>query len=179
MTLNKETLSYKDMDALAATAPIGADGVSILPYGNGAERTLRDKNIGSSIHGLDFNRHGRAHILRAAQEGIVFALAYGIDIMRTMGLKVKTVRAGDANMFLSPIFRSAFATIANAEVQLYNTDGSQGAARGAGIGSGAYKNIASAFAGLKTTKTIEPDKKAAAQYKDAYQRWLAALNRAI
>lgn len=166
---------YPQMNELASSASIGCEGLTILPYGNGAERTLNNRNLGASIHGLDLNIHRRAHLLRAAQEGIVFALNHGLDIIRDMGLSINTVRAGHANMFLSPLFASAFATLINATVQLYNTDGSQGAARGAGIGAGIYPTAKDAFAGLKTVQTVEPDRKQAPAYQSAYQTWLGVL----
>lgn len=179
MGMNPEEVSYKEMDRLASQAPVGAEGLSILPYGNGAERTLENKNIGALIHGLNFNIHNRLHILRAAQEGIVYALNYGLEIMREMGAEITTVKAGNANMFLSSLFGEAFATITGATVQLYNTDGSQGAARGAGVGAGIYKNHEEAFAGLKTVRVIEPNKTQAAAYRDAYERWVSVLKRLL
>jgi xylulokinase len=159
------------MNELAGKVEVGCDGLVVLPYGNGAERTLENKNIGASIHGLNFNTHSRAHLLRAAQEGIVFALNYGLGIMRKAGVKAQKVRAGHANMFLSPLFGEAFATVTQSAVELYNTDGSQGAARGAGIGAGIYKSQEDAFAGLKPVKTIEPNEKLASVYENAYDRW--------
>ncbi len=164
-------LDYDQMNKLASGVEVGSDGLVILPYGNGAERTLENKNLGASIHGLNFNIHNRAHLLRAAQEGIVFALNYGLGIMCQTGVKVKTVRAGNANMFLSPLFAEAFATVTESTVELYNTDGSQGAARGAGIGAGIYKGPGDAFVGLKPVKTIEPSGKLTTAYKKAYERW--------
>ena len=164
-------LDYDEMNELAAGVPVGSDGLVILPYGNGAERTLENRNLGASVHGLNFNIHTRAHLLRAAQEGIVFALSYGLGIMRQTGVEVKTVRAGNANMFLSPLFGEAFATVTGATVELYNTDGSQGAARGAGIGAGIYKGPEDAFVGLEPVKTIEPNEKLAQAYQNAYERW--------
>jgi len=164
-------LDYDEMNKLAGSVEVGSEGLSILPYGNGAERTLENRNLGASIHGLNFNIHTRAHLLRAAQEGIVFALNYGLGIMRKAGVEVKTVRAGNANMFLSPLFGQAFATVTGATVELYNTDGSQGAARGAGIGAGIYKGPEDAFVGLEPVKTIEPNEKLAQAYQEAYERW--------
>lgn len=172
-------LDYPQMNELAGQAPIGSDGLCILPFGNGAERTLGNKDIGGSVHGLNFNTHGKPHLLRAGQEGIVFALNYGLQIMREMGVQVETVRAGDANMFLSPLFREAFATTTGATVELYNTDGSAGAARGAGIGCGIYKNPQEAFSGLKCTQTIEPSSGGESEYQQAYQRWLEILNQQV
>jgi xylulokinase len=172
---NTGTIDYPEMNDLATKAPVGSEGLVILPYGNGAERTLENRNIGASIHGLNFNIHNRAHLLRAAQEGIVFALNYGVGIMRKVGVKARTVRAGYANMFLSPLFAQAFATVTQSVVELYNTDGSQGAARGAGIGAGIYKSPEAAFAGLKPVKKVEPNNKLSEEYKQAYQKWELVL----
>ena len=174
-----EGLDYPQMNELAATAPVGSDGLVILPYGNGAERTLENRNIGASVHGWNFNIHKKAHVLRAAQEGIVFALNYGLGIMKDMGIELKTVKAGNANMFLSPLFAEAFATMTGASVELYNTDGSQGAARGAGIGAGIYKGPGEAFVGLEPVKTIEPNEKLASSYNQAYQRWENILKKQL
>ena len=163
--------SYDSMNALAAQAPPGSEGLFIVPYGNGAERTLENRDPGASFHGLRFTTHNRSHYLRASQEGIVFALNYGLEITREMGVNVEKVRAGDANMFLSPLFREIFATVTQASVELYNTDGSQGAARGAGIGAGIYKNHADAFVGLKTTGVIEPREDMVSDYQQIYTTW--------
>ncbi|MBN2553231.1 MAG: carbohydrate kinase [Spirochaetales bacterium] len=170
--------AYGQMNDLAASVPLGADGLVVLPYGNGAERTLGNRNPGASIQGLDLNRHTRAHLLRAAQEGIVFALKYGLEIMEGMGLRIERVRAGAANMFLSPLFAEAFAAISGADVELYDTDGSQGAARGAGIGAGFY-DLTSAFTGLKRVRVVEVNRELAPAYRQAYRRWLAELERVI
>jgi xylulokinase len=174
-----DTIDYDQMDELAGRVGVGCDGLVVLPYGNGAERTLENKNIGASIHGLNFNTHNRAHLLRAAQEGIVFALNYGLAICRQAGVHAKTVRAGHANMFLSPLFCEAFATVTQSVVELYNTDGSQGAARGAGIGAGIYKDQKDAFVGLRPVKTIEPDEKLAHRYQKAYDRWENVLKQRL
>jgi xylulokinase len=171
----KEGIDYPQMNDIASKVPVGADGLVILPYGNGAERTLENKNIGASVHGWNFNIHKNAHVLRAAQEGIVFALNYGLGIMKKIGITLKTVKAGHANMFLSPLFSEAFATITGASVELYKTDGSQGAARGAGIGAGIYKGAEDAFVGLEPVKTIRPNDKLADKYKEAYENWQNVL----
>ena len=162
-------LSYPQMNELAAKAPIGSEGVSILPFGNGAERMLENRECGCSVHGLNFNRHGQAHLLRAAQEGIVFSFQYGIEIMQQMGLKVDKIHAGKANMFLSPIFRETLAGVSGATIELYDTDGSVGAAKGAGIGAGIYKDNREAFATLDRLAVITPSREE--QYREAYQRW--------
>ena len=167
---------YAAMNNVAAQAPIGSEGVVVLPFGNGAERTLENADPGASFHGINFNIHGRSHILRAGQEGIVFALNYGLAIMRDMGLSIDAVRAGYANMFLSPLFAQAFATVSNTTVELYSTDGSEGAARGAGLGTGVFADRGQAFRGLARREVVEPNQKERAAYDSAYGRWLEVFH---
>jgi len=174
-----DNLDYEKMNELASKIEVGSNGLVVLPYGNGAERTLENKDIGASIHNLQFNIHTQAHLLRAAQEGIVFALNYGLGIMRQVGVEIKTVRAGYANMFLSPLFGEAFATVSQSVVELFNTDGSQGAARAAGIGVGIYKSTDDAFVGLTPIKTIEPNGKLIPLYQQAYSKWENILKRQL
>ncbi|MFD2572785.1 xylulokinase [Spirosoma soli] len=170
------SISYNDMNVLAHEAPVGADGLVCLPFGNGAERVLENKDLGASFHGLQLIRHGLTHVIRAAQEGIVFALYYGIQAMESVGVGLQTIRAGEANMFLSPLFRDTLANLTGAVIELYNTDGAQGAARGAGLGLGYYKSPQEAFVGLQVTKTIDPNIRDQQRYQDAYGRWLSILN---
>jgi xylulokinase len=167
--------SYENMNEAAASVPIGSDGLSILPFGNGAERMLGNKDIGCTISNLSFNVHSNKHLLRASQEGIVFAFQYGMEIMKNIGISPSVIRAGKANMFLSPIFRDTLATISGATIELYNTDGSQGAARGAGVGTGIYKSFAEAFSGLRKLETIYPDDSKKKQYSEAYENWKSKL----
>ncbi len=170
-----ENLTYDDMNRLAGEIAIGSEGLSILPFGNGAERVLKNRETGAGIYGLNFNIHRTAHLFRAAQEGIVFSLKYGMDIMENTGIHPSVIRAGKANMFLSPVFRETLAGISGAVIELYNTDGSIGAARGAGIGSGFYPSFGDAFRNLKKLETIDPDHSKTARYQEAYQRWLDHL----
>ena len=168
-----EGISYAEMNDLAATAPIGSAGVSILPFGNGAERMLENREVGSSVHGVNFNVHSKAHLLRAAQEGIVFSFKYGIEVMEQMGMNVNKIHAGHANMFLSPIFRETLAGVTGAVIDLYDTDGSVGAAKGAGIGAGIYKDNSEAFATLEKLAVIEPARQE--EYTQAYELWKSRM----
>jgi xylulokinase len=166
-------LSYPQMNELASTVSVGSDGVSVMPFGNGAERMLENRQAGCSVHGVNFNVHGKAHLLRAAQEGIVFSFKYGIGIMEQMGMNVSKIHAGHANMFLSPIFRQTLAGVTGAVIELYDTDGSVGAAKGAGIGAGIYKDNREAFASLEKLAVIEPSH--TQEYCDAYELWKSRL----
>ena len=170
-------VSYGEMNDLAASVPIGSDGVRIIPFGNGAERVLENREVGCSIRGLSFNKHNRAHIVRAAQEGIVFSFCYGMEIMQQMGMDIKNIHAGRANMFLSPLFRDTLAGVSGATIELYETDGSAGAAKGAGIGAGIYKDHDEAFASLKKLAVIEPDVHHRDEYLGAYQAWKEELKK--
>lgn len=174
-----QSLSYEEMNSRAQEVPVGADGVTVLPFGNGAERILENADVGASIYGLNFNRHTNSHLLRAAQEGIVFSLNYGFQIMKEMGMRTDTVKAGHANMFLSPLFRDAFVQTTGAQLELYDTDGAAGAARGAGLGAGIYNSADEAFGGLTKIDVIEPDNKKQSAYSDAYERWLEKLKSVI
>ena len=169
-------ISYAEMNDLAAQAPIGSEGVTIIPFGNGAERVLENKEIGCSINGLNFNKHSKAHLVRAAQEGIVFSFCYGMEIMQQMGMDIKKIHAGKANMFLSPLFRNTLAGVSGATIELYDTDGSVGAAKGAGMGVGIYKDNNEAFASLEKLEVIEPDTNNREAYKQAYEAWKNTLN---
>ncbi|WP_315302810.1 FGGY-family carbohydrate kinase [Tannerella forsythia] len=174
-TVAPEGISYNDMNVLAAQAPIGSAGLSILPFGNGAERMLENKETGCSVQGINFNLHEKSHIVRAAQEGIVFSFKYGIDIMEQMGISIQKIHAGKANMFLSPLFREMLAGVTGAVIELYDTDGSVGAAKGAGIGAGIYKDNNEAFATLEKVEVIEPKPADREAYAGAYGRWKQCL----
>lgn len=159
-------LSYADMNALAATVKPGSDGIVVLPFGNGAERMLQNKTIGAQWAGLDLNRHGRAQLVRAAQEGIVFAMRYGFDVMRSNGLAPQTVRTAYANLFLSPVFAQAFADVNQVTLEFFDGDGSVGAAYGAGIGAGVIR--ATDLRTRKPSATLQPT---SSKYEEHYQRW--------
>ena len=170
-------LSYGEMNLLAEKAPIGSEGVSILPFGNGAERVLENKNIGSHILGLDFNRHSLSHLFRGAQEGIAFSFKYGFEIMKKMGIETNVIRAGKSNLFLSKIFTQTLSDITGVKIELYNTGGAQGAARGAAIGAGFYKSGSDAFKSLKVIDVFQPVEKNRNSTLNAYELWFNRMNR--
>jgi xylulokinase len=172
-----EGISYADMNVMMEKVPIGSEGVTIIPFGNGAERVLENREVGCSINGINFNKHSKAHIMRAAQEGIVFSFCYGMEIMQQMGMDIRKIHAGKANMFLSDIFRNTLAGVSGATIELYETDGSVGAAKGAGMGCGIYKDHDEAFATLKKLAVIEPDEARRSEYLSAYSAWKEQLKK--
>lgn len=170
-------LSYAEMNEKAMEIPVGSDGITILPFGNGAERVLKNREIGAQILNLNLNRHTDAHIYRAAQEGIAFSFYYGMEVMKEIGVQPNVIRAGHTNMFLSPLFRETLATVSGATIELYDTDGSLGAARGAGFGAGIYSSLEEAFAGLEKLSTIKPDENLREEMLKAYDRWNKELKK--
>lgn len=166
-------LSYQQMNELAATIRPGSDGLRVIPFGNGAERMLGNQWPGAGFVNLDFNIHRNAHLFRAVQEGIAFAFRYGTDIMKENNIFPSVVRAGRSNMFLSPVFTGAFVNATGIPVELYEGDGSTGAALGAGIGAGIYATAEEAFAGRKPVQVVEPD--AEKEHDALYAIWKETL----
>ncbi len=173
---NVSASSYENMNRLASQVAIGSDGLSFVPFGNGAERILENKIGQASLHGLDFNRHSQSHLFRAAQEGIVFAFKYGFDILSTMGLSTTTIKAGETNLFLSPVFCEAFVNTMNVKLELYDTNGANSAALGAGVGAGIYSSLPEALSGLNKRMEIIPEKGKSEKYQEAYIRWKNKLS---
>ena len=174
-TLFNSNISYEDMNTLTGQIDIGANGVSFLPFGNGAERMLKNIEPGAVFSGLNFNHHNQKHLLRAVLEGVAFSFIYGINILDELAVQPKVIRAGMANMFLSGIFREAISTLSGAAIQLYNTDGALGAARAAAYGAGFYSSFDEAFDSLECLMTVEPDTNNADKYGSAYKKWLKEL----
>jgi len=169
-------MDYAEMNRLAMEVSPGADGLSLYPFGNGAERVLENRDPGAWMEGLSFNRHDARHMARAAQEGIVFALQYGMEVMTGMGMTLRTVRAGHANMFLSPLFAQTFADVSGCRLELFDTDGAQGAARGAGYGAGIFPQFSDCFRGMSIRQAYEPGADAETNGQ-LYLKWKDGLMR--
>ncbi|MDT0676342.1 xylulokinase [Autumnicola musiva] len=167
----KELLSYDLLNEEAAKVAPGSEDLRFYPFGNGAERIFNNKDVNSGIENLNFNIHKPAHLIRSACEGIVFAMNYGFDVMKSLGTSGDVVRAGKGNLFLSPVFREIFCSTTQANLQLYETSGAEGAARGAAYGSGYYKNLDEAFGDLEILESLEPKKELSAQYQEIYENW--------
>ena len=172
-------LDYDEINKRCENIEVGSKGILVIPFGNGAERMLGNKFTGAQFCNIDFNQHTIDHVLRASQEGIAFAFRYGIDIMKKTGLEPKIIKAGNANLFLSSIFRQTLSTICDAEIELYNTDGSLGAARGAALGSGIYKNRKEAFENLKKLLTVKPNYKDKEVLELRYHQWREELEKQL
>jgi xylulokinase len=169
-------LSYQEMNRLAEQVPVGCDGLAVLPFGNGAERMLGNRVVGAQVCGLDLNRHGRAQLCRAVQEGVAFSFHFGMEILKNLRMTPSTIRAGFANMFQSDVFCDSLASVTGATIELYETDGALGAARGAGVGAGIYDSLEEAFATLTRRRVVEPK---SGDHQEAYHRWEEHLKRSL
>ena len=178
LSLNGSLPSYEKLNEAAEKAPIGTDGVHFFPFGNGAERVLNNKNALAHLKNLNFNLHDNTHMVRAAQEGIVFAMNYGLEVFSEMNIPMNVMKAGSANLFLSRLFREAFVNTTNTPLELFETDGAEGAARAAGVGAG-YWTLKEAFGSIKKIDTIDPDTNLTSAYQEAYQSWKSDLNQLI
>jgi xylulokinase len=172
-------LSYDALNRIADDAEPGSGGLMVYPFGNGVERIHQNRPFGGQIINLDLNRHERSHLVRAAQEGIVYALNYGFEAMKEMGVRTETVRAGYANLFLSRVFRQIFSDVTGTTIELFDTDGATGAARGGGIGAGIYASPAEAFKSLKIIEYIQPDTERQKIYAELYQTWKTRMLREL
>jgi len=168
---------YEGMNREAQKVAVGSEGLRVLPFGNGAERMLNNKIIGAHINNIDLNRHSQAHIFRAVQEGIAFSFRYGLDRMKEVGIKPNIIRAGKANLFMSDLFIDAFVNSTGVPVELYQTDGSIGAALGAGIGYKSFSSAEEAFTNIKPLKIVEP--RAVTSYEEVYREWEGLLIREL
>ena len=164
-------ISYELLNETASKAEVGSKGLRFYPFGNGVERIFDNKEVNSGIEFINFNIHQPEHVIRAACEGIVFAMNYGFDVMKTIGASGNLVKASYANLFLSPLFRNIFVNTTNTSLELYRTSGSEGAARGAAFGWGYYKSLDEAFSNIELIEQIEPNKDLVNQYQDIYQHW--------
>jgi xylulokinase len=167
--------TYEEMNAMAAGVEVGSRGLLCFPFGNGAERSLENRDVKGQFSGINFNIHDKSHLIRAAQEGIAFSFRYGLDILKSMGLEMSAIRAGDTNLFQSKVFKEAFVNTCDVNLTIYNTDGSQGAARGAGIGVGYYSSPEEAFQGLKVVEELHPESSLTGLYLEKYEGWKEKL----
>ena len=167
--------TYQHLNQIAEQVPVGSDGLIFHPFGNGSERIFPEYNGASQLLGLDFNRHELSHMIRAAQEGIVFALNRGFEVMKELGGHCDLIRVGHGNLFLSDIFAQAFINTTQTPLEIFDTDGAEGAARGAALGAGFYTSEAEAFIGLTRMRSIEPDSDRFDEYQQAYHAWMSAI----
>ncbi|MCC6410776.1 MAG: carbohydrate kinase [Saprospiraceae bacterium] len=169
------TEDYPVLENMAAKVPAGADGLRVLPFGNGVERMLQNRPCGARVLGLDVNRHSRAHLLRAGLEGIACAFRYGVDIMRENGLEPRVLRVGPDNLFRSAVFSQSIADLCKVRIDVVAGNGAWGAAVGAGYGAYIYHSHQEALGEVKAEKTYEPQDDSEALYSS----WKSQLEQAI
>ena len=177
--LNTKNLNidYAEMNEMVKSVPVGAEGLLCLPFGNGSERIFENKLIGSHLLNLDFNKHETGHMLRAAVEGIIYALNLGFEMLSDLNINRNTIRAGNANLFLSDIFKTIFANVTDTPLEIFNTDGANGAARGAALGFGIFETMEEAFDDLQLLEVIEPNSELCTMYKESFEGWKETISK--
>lgn len=177
--LNTKNLNidYAEMNEMVKSVPVGAEGLLCLPFGNGSERIFENKLIGSHLLNLDFNQHETGHILRAAVEGIIYALNLGFEMLSDLNINRNTIRAGNANLFLSGIFKTIFANVTDTPLEIFNTDGATGAARGAALGFGIFETMEETFDDLQLLEVIEPNSELSSIYKESFEGWKETISK--
>ena len=167
--------SYEKMNEKASTINVGSDGLSVIPFGNGSERMLNNKNIGTHICNLNLNQHSHGHIYRSSLEGIAFSFVFGMEILKNDNSPINVLRAGNDNLFRSKIFADTVATLIGQEIEIYNTTGAFGAARAAGISNSNLSNFRKKIAENDHVMTFSPLKNKS-EYQEAYFRWKKDLD---
>lgn len=169
---------YEDMERMAATVPVGSEGLCVLPFGNGAERMLDNKNVNSHILNLEFNRHTRGHLYRSALEGVAFSFVHGVNLLKEMGLDVDIMRVGNDNMFQSEVFSMTIATLLDCHIEVVDTTGAVGAARAAGVANKEYSSLEDALSGIQPSLIFEP-RLNQALCNQAYSYWQSCLDKTL
>ncbi len=170
--------SYEKMNEMASKISVGSDGISVIPFGNGAERMLNNKNIGTQICNINLNKHSHGHLYRSSLEGIAFSFMYGVEILKNDNAPISVLRAGNDNLFRSKIFANTVATLIGHEIEIYNTTGAFGAARASAILNGDIETFRKAITKNDHVMTFLPLKNKS-EYEGAYLRWKKDLERIV
>ena len=166
--------AYDILAREAATAPIGAEGLSFMPYLMGERTPHRDATVRGAFVGLSA-RHTRAHLARAVFEGVTYGLNDSMEILRSLKVPVKRIVAtgGGAK---SPFWLQMMADVFGTDVE--TVKGSEGPAFGAAVlalaGCGAYRDTVSAARALvKKSGRRTPSSKAHKAYRAWYGQFRA------
>jgi len=168
--ITQDGTSYTEMESRIEQIPVGSNGLRVIPFGNGAERMLNNKQTGAHIHNLQFHMHSRDHIVRAALEGIAFSFVYGIRLLQELGVDTNRIKVGNDNLFQSKVFSSSISNLLSCEIEMMDTTGAIGAAQASGIAIGAFESFGEAVSTVKRIKTFSPNNNTEA-YSDAYRKW--------
>ena len=162
--------SYEKMNEMASKISVGSDGISVIPFGNGAERMLNNKNIGTHLCNINLNKHTHGHLYRSSLEGIAFSFMYGMEILKKDNASINVIRAGNDNLFRSKIFANTVSTLIGHEIEIYNTTGAFGAARASGVMNNDLSSFREKITKNDHIMTFMPLKNKS-EYEDAYLRW--------
>jgi xylulokinase len=172
-------LSYNQMEKDASGIPVGADGLVMIPFGNGSERMLNNVQTGGQLVHIDLNRHSQAHVYRAALEGIAFAFVYGMEMMGELGVDIQKMKAGNDNLFQSEIFSVTISTLLGCEIELVKTTGAVGAAKAVAFTLGYVGDLKTAMSGTEIAGVIRPNQSIKENLLEAYHRWKIQLEKQL
>ena len=175
---NLKVQSYEEMNVMAREVPIGSEGLKIFPFGNGPERMFGNVYSGASFQGLDFNTHSKAHLCRAALEGIAFSMVYGMELLQREGIKPSKLKAGNDNMFRSHIFSQTIANLIDLNIDIYDNTGATGAARACNLSAGDYSFFGEQVENMDFKKRFTPANNRE-KYLNAYELWREQLEKTI
>ena len=166
--------SYDEMNEMSNIPPVGSSNLIYLPFGNGSERMLNNKNIGSKLINFDQNVHEDSFVIRSTLEGIAFAFVYGMQILIKDGVKPVNIRAGNDNLFRSNVFGETIATLLNLNIEIYETTGAIGASRAVDLHLGDFDKFGNNIIENDFLKNYYPQKNKF-DYLNAYNLWLKEL----
>ncbi|NND98845.1 MAG: xylulokinase [Pirellulaceae bacterium] len=160
---------YEAATVEAARVNAGSNGLLFLPYLNGERTPHADPNARGSFVGLNLT-HRRGHMTRSVMEGITFALRDSLDIIQSLDVPVRQIRASGGGS-KNPFWRQMQADVFGKKITTLKVE--QGPAYGvallAAVGDGAYKSVESACAAtIEIADQTAPDRTAVKNYNQLF-----------
>jgi xylulokinase len=164
-SLGKSSLALLD-DAAAKVNP-GSDGLIFLPYMAGERSPIWDVNAKGVYFGLDYSKT-KAHLVRAAMEGVAYSLRHNLEVAKAAGAEVKVLRAmgGAANSILWTQIKADITGLPIVAVAS-DTATTLGAAILAGVGVGYYSDFDEA---VKLTVRVKRQHEANSRNREIYDK---------
>jgi len=172
-------LGIEDLNKKAASAPVGSEGLTLLPYFNG-ERTPALPNAKAVIYGITGQNYTSENLCRAAMEGATLGLRYGLDVLCQQGIvpqEIRLVGGGAKSALWRQVVADTF------ECTVVCPESSEAGAMGAALqamwcymnekeGSTSFEEITQHCVFLDETTRTDPRKNSADQYREIYQHYL-------
>lgn len=169
--------SLELLNEIAEAVKPGSDGVIFLPYMAGERSPIWDVHAKGVYYGLDYSKT-KGHFVRAAMEGVAFALKHNLDVAADAGAQVNELKAmgGSANSLLWTQIK-ADVTGKPIAVPSSDTATTLGAAILAGVGVGMYRDFEEAVKlTVKVRRYHEPNMDNHVVYMKNYTTYLELYN---